>query len=364
MSWIELDRDSFLKAVKVMNLVPFRSGIPSSDYIRIRLAKKKMELAIASSVSGQSSVALPESMGEQDLFVDRRMFLPFCLAAEKRKGDFKLLLEEGKLHIHQGKRKAELALYAGKVQGYGKWRDINGLKEVKLEADLKTLLVAASSCATADPSLQHLNCVFMDGNLLLSSNQTMMLQGSGKGKNTDFPFPVGIIPLLGDSLVQGVGIENGMVILDCEVGYIEGTVAAPGAKKFPKKDILFNMKAAQKYPVLLTIKPKALAEAMAHLIEYLAGVKRDEWVLKIAEENGELYASAAISQGGFKERIKGEGFVKGCLIELPLETIKPVVDFIQTKEEEISIQSDESKKTPMLVHSKTVDLLIARIKRR
>src|SRR5208283_2190230 len=176
MNWVTIERDELVRAVEVLNLVPQRAGIPSSDYVRVLATKKGLEMSLASSVRG---IVRVEAKGfiVDEFFVDRRLFMPFVLAGKSWKGDFRTTFDEKGWLLRQGSRRAEFVLKSEKVGGYGNWTDRDGMKEVKLSEELRKLLLASFNCATADPSMPQLNCVYLGGRLVLATNSTVMFVG-------------------------------------------------------------------------------------------------------------------------------------------------------------------------------------------
>lgn len=360
--WIEVEKEKLIQAIKVLEIVPLRSGIPSSDYVSIIPEKKYMELALASSVSAVVRVDWKNLVTDNArMFIDRRLLIPFVMTGEKWKGNFQFSFQEGLLKVKQGSRQAELGLRTDAVNGYGSWRNLEGMKELKITEELRQLLIASNACSTADPALQHLNCVYVGGDFVVATNQTVMFLGTNKGKSkVKIPFPVGIIPLLGQGLVKGVIIEDSLVILDCECGYIQGTVSAVAQKEFPHQVIMKQMEKARTAPLLGKIPAGKLAKMLKRLSDYLVGVKREDWQLKLEFGEGKLKAKVRIRQGVFEEKLEVEGLTKEAEVEWPLELVRPVLDYMGENTEWVKVRVDEDKKTPYLISGGGVELLVAR----
>lgn len=362
-NWIEVEKLELLNAVQVLDMVPQRAGVPASDYVRVIARKKGLEFSLASSVSVVVRVKTSGRLVDTDepFFVDRRLFVPFVLTGKEWKGMFKMAMNGDRWEIRQGSRKAELALRSDKVEGYSNWPEYKGLKEVKLSEDLRRLLLVSSSCASADPSMQHLSCVYIGGRLVLASNQVVLFVGdSKKDGGLKFPFPIGVIPLLGSGLVKGVGVVGELVVLDCGCGFVEGTVSVPAQKSFPRRKIIEQVNTARKWPTIGRLPAEKLSKAITRLVGYLVGVKREDWVLKLELGSGKVRATVRVRQGNFEELMDAEDATKDAVVELPLELVLSVVEHIAGKSEKLRIRVDEKKKTPYLLTGGEVDLIIAR----
>jgi hypothetical protein len=363
MTWIEVEKVDLLNAVQVLDMVPQRSGVPASDYVQVIARKKEIELSLSSSVSAVVRIKTSAKLLDTDepFFVDRRLFVPFVLTGKEWKGLFKMAMNGDRWEIRQGSRRAELSIRFDKVVGYSKWPEYKGLKEVKLSEDLRRLLLVSSTCASADPSMQHLSCVYIGGRLVLASNQVVLFVGdSQKEDGLRFPFPVGVIPLLGSGLVKSVGVVGELAVLDCGCGFVEGTVSVPAQKSFPRKKIIEQVNAARKWPTIGRIPAEKLSKAITRLVGYLVGVKREDWVLRLEMGNGKVRSTVRVRQGNFEEVMDAEDSKEEALVELPLELILSVVEHIASKAEKLRIRVDEKRKTPYLLSGGGVDLIVAR----
>lgn len=362
MNWSEAEKKDFITAVDVLSLVPQRAGIPSSDFVKVTPKKNKIEMSLSSTVTGVVRVPLTRSLDtDKEFFVDKGLFQAYVQAGKNWKGNFKLASTEGKWHLRQGSRQAELAMRVEPVSGYGIWKERDKLKEIALSEELRKLLLASNHCSTADPALPHLNCVYIGGKLVLSTNLISLFVGVRQKEDAlRIPFPVGIIPLLGDSLVKAVGVENDRVILDCGCGYIEGTISAVAQKSFPKRDVVEKIKKGRMWPLLVKLPAEKLAKVLARLAGYLTNVKREDWVVEMSIANGVVKASVKVQQGTFEERLDFENEKVEGTIRWPLELAQAVVEYMAANGEIIKVRVDEEKNTPYLLSGGGVEMMIAR----
>jgi len=361
MNWAEVEKQQLLDAASILELVPQRAGVPSSDFVRVRHGKKYIEMSLSSVVNAVVRVAGKNLEEAKDFFVDRRLLIPFIQVGKGWKGDFKLGLEDSKWLLKQGSRTAELTMRMEPLGGYGSWREKAGLKEVKLSEELRKLLLVSQGCATADPSLPFLNCVYIGEKLVLATNGTLMFVGlRQKQDSLRFPFPIGVIPLISDSLVQAVGVEGDQVILDCGIGFIEGSVSAITRKDFPKKSIVERAQAAKAYPVLTKLPAERVARMLERLSGYLASVKREDLILRLEVGGEKVKAIVRVQQAKFEESIEVEDLKGEGTLDFPFDLVKPVLDYIAEHDEKITIRVDEKKKSPYLISGASVALLVAR----
>lgn len=365
MNWSEVTKEDLLHGVSVLGLVPQRAGVPSSDFIKMVPRKTSLEMSLSSVVTAVVRVPAPGFVAPADLkafFIDKGLFDAFVQSGKRWKGNFRLALDESKLYIRQGSRRAEFALRQEPLGGYGTWRVVgNGLREVKLSNSLKKLLVASSTCATADPSMPHLNCVYIGGHLVLSTNLISLFVGIRKKEDAlKIPFPVGIIPLLGGELVNSVGVEGDRVILDCGIGFIEGTVSAYAKKDFPHHSVVSSVKKGRAWPVFANLPAERLSKMFERLEGYLTTVKREDWAVTLELGNGRVKAIVKVQQGRFEEVMEVEDLAVEGSLSWPLQQVKPVVDYIASVSESMKVRVDEEKKTPYLLSGGGVEMMVAR----
>ncbi len=363
--WVDIDRDALINTVEVLDLVPQQAGIPTSDYIRFTLRKDSLEMALASVVVGMTRVPgkfAPFLPHVSEFFLDRRLFLPFILAGKKRKASFRMGFNPDNILVKQGSREALFAMNAEAVNGYGKWTDISTLKEIKLSQELRNMLLASIECATSDPSMPQLNCVYIGDTLVLASNQTVLFVGkSKKASGMKFPFPVAIVPLLGSVLVKGVGVEGDKVILDCGCGYLEGMVSAKTKTDFPRKTIESVVEKGSKWPLLANLPADRLHSMFGRFIGYLSGVRREDWLVKLEITGTVVKATVKINNGKFDESMTLDHPAKlDGTVEWPLDLVAPVIEYMAATGDAISVRTDQAKKTPYLLIGDTVELMVSR----
>lgn len=361
MNWTEAEKKDFIVAVDILSLIPQRTGIPSSDFVKVTPKKKSLEMALSSTVSGVVRMPISSSLESESFFIDRGLFQAFVQAGKSWKGNFKMAVTEGKWLLRQGSRRVDLSMRAESVGGYGEWRNRDSGKEIKLSEDLRKLLLASNHCSTADPALPHLNCVYIGGKLVLSTNLLSLFVGvRQKEDGLRIPFPVGVIPLLGDSLVKAVGVENDRVILDCGCGYIEGSISAVARKKFPKNDMVKKIQQGRGWPTIARLPAEKLAKVLSRLVGYLSNVKREDWMVEMTMADGFLKAVVKVQQAKFEEKVSLDDQKAEGVVRWPLDKVQMVVEYMASKGETIRVRVDEESNTPYLLSGGGVEMMVAR----
>lgn len=364
---IVVKRDDLINAAETLDMVPQKSGIPTSDYIRFTLQKDCLKLSLASTVLGM--VRVPGNFSQfvphvKEIFIDRRVFMPFVLAGKTRKPDFQFGFNTDNLFVRQGTRDAMFALSSGAVKGYGIWKDRSNMKEIKLSQEIKDMILASVDCATADPSMPELNCVLIGDMLMLASNKTVIFLGKQKkATGLNFPFPVSIIPFLHSAVVKGVGVDGDIVVLDCGVGYLEGTVSAVARKKFPRKNLEEIARLGANYPIMLKLPAARLLAMLERFIGYLSGVRREDWIVNLDIKGKTVRATVNLNAGKFDEVLEmDEPALKDSSLKWPLDAVTPVVKYMAgaTKDAEIVVRTDDAKQMPYFLIGETAELVISR----
>src|SRR6266404_9357298 len=82
----EIKREDLLAGLQILDMVPEKLGIPSSEFFWVRGKGSEVRFSVASYISGEIVI---KGKGEwpvhKDFFIDRRVFLPFVYAAREIK---------------------------------------------------------------------------------------------------------------------------------------------------------------------------------------------------------------------------------------------------------------------------------------
>lgn len=372
---LEIEKDDLIRAVEVIDRVPQRAGIPSSDYVYVKgTGGHRLTMALASDVVGRAWVNAKdgERVLETEYYLDRRLLVPFVLAGKERKAPFVWNeRSEAQVTISQGNRLATLEKKKLPLAGYGK-EDAGKektIRKVPISESLGELLAVAASCSTADPSTPHLNCVYAKGGWFTATNQVTLFGAEVKEKNLgEFALPPGLVNLLADGKWEHLllyGDTRVRVVYGGKAklyGYIEGTVVQDARRNFPKDKVRKQLEKAREWNSVLEVEGKLLGDVIGRLVTYLSGIRREDWVMRISVGPSYVKFSAKVGQGEFVERV-GFGKVKVQLagqIEWPLQVALPVLEYMGKRKGMVTVRVDEGNSSPYLIEGAGVQCLIAR----
>lgn len=358
----EIKSEQLAGAIEILDMVPQVGGIPSSDYLRITQKKYHLEMSLASSslvgVVRVAGVIMDEG---QEFYVDRKVFTPFVVVGKDSKTAFTSKVGEGTWTLKQGSRKAEFVLRYEEIGGYGKWLNKEMAQDFKVPEAMKKLLMAASRCASADPSFPALNCVYLDGQSVLASNMTIVFAATLKSRSSlNFPFPPAVVPLLSHKSVESIGIDGDRVIVACRYGHLAGAVSADAKKGFPVKGVYTQMEKAKTWPVLVKLPIAPLNAMIERMATYLSAMESEKTHLRIDIAKGQMAMTVKVGYGRFVERDFGKNYKNEAVLDWPLQLVRPVLAYVAENDKELTVRADEKRKTPYLLSGASVDLLVAR----
>lgn len=369
MTW-SVGRDAFLELCEVMDLVPSRPGIHSSEYFCVDSKKGSPTFAIASEVTGN---VLINGNGRwpmvKPFYLDRRVFLPFVFAAKDlTDAPFVFSRKKKELIVRQGSRKAVFTSQE-KVDGYGQPPQAEMASTLELGDKLRGLIYCARDCAADDPVTPQLNCVYIQPNShsvsVLATNQKILFRGAGiaKGKiKHAVPFPLYLVRLLGSDKLKEVQWYKKYVALVFRHGKIWQAVSAKALRDFPVKPIRQHMeKTAQGNPVL-QVSSKKLSRALNRLCVYLSAVRRQDWSLLLIGKKGtrKLLVRSVAAGSVFNERVRlKKPLPLDLKLEWPLAMMEPVFQFLSGMQDTVlEVRCD--KKGRSYMKARGVELVIPR----
>jgi hypothetical protein len=350
-----IEKDKLIPVLETLDLIPTRPGIPASQYVWLNWKDGKLHMAAASEVSGEVWLKGSGTFPKKSYFVDRRLFFPFLMAGKKMKSKspFEFSMTGERLVIRQGKRKAFFDPLPV-VSGYGVPTTGNGT-ELKFDQNLYDLIRCAKECATGDPSVPHLNCVYINpkkgGVDVLATNQIIIQQGLPTAKvllDKALPFPLFLVNLLNNEHIKKIVWRQKEILLDFGHGTIWQTVSASATKDFPVKGIADRVEQSKTLPEAFRIDCHQLGIVVARLGVYLGAVRRQDWLLSITGQAGgtELVLEVKVPQGEFREKLKtSKPLASAVTVEWPLEFLLPIFDFIgRTEKGDLAVRYQETRK--------------------
>jgi hypothetical protein len=350
----EIRRSKLIAGLDLLNLIPEKVGLSSSEFVHIYGHGETITLSVASYIMGEITLT-GKGKWKGDYFIDRRVLLPFVYASKelKNKNTFQFEAKKYQLIVKHGSRKAVLDSQKD-VSGYGNLRKVlkEEESEIPINDDLKELLTCGANCAVSDAIVPHLNCVYVAKGSVVetfaASDKVFYLGlGDSKGKvKSSIPFPLFLINLLKEPTLQKISWRGKYIVLKFEKGIIWQSISQEALKKFPLKDIRLHAKRANVLPVSLVVSGRRFSKLMLRLGYYLQAVRRRDWVVRIKGSKGSttLYISTNIPGVRFDEKISiVDKLKKNVKVEWPLDVLEPVFAFLaqKTKKQGLVVRIDE-----------------------
>lgn len=356
----QIRRDRLIKGLQLLDLIPEKVGLSSSEFFWIRGRGDKVTFAVASYIMGEVQViGHGEWPVKGDYFIDRRVFLPFVYASKeiKNRHTFKFTAKKDQLIVRHGSRKA-VFISQKDVQGYGNLKSILRKESttIPISQDLKALLLCGRKCAIADDIVPHLNCVFVSK--LTKSveayavSDRIFFLGTGaikeKGLKSSIPFPLFLIDLLTDPTLKEVSWRGKYILFKFKRGLIWQSISTEALKKFPIDEIRNHAIEAEQIRPLFTTSSRRLSKLMMRLGYYLQAAGKRDWVVRIRGKKGtnSLLLSTNIPGVKFNERISVMKFLrKDVDIIWPLDALGPVFQFLSLKTKKLGLVVRVGKNT-------------------
>lgn len=183
----------------------------------------------------------------------------------------------------------------------------------------------------------------------MATNQQLVYSAKTKvviSTKDSIPFPLFLVPFLGDERLVSVMWEKRFVALRFPTGMIWQSVNTKARKEFPADAIREHMKGIDKHPLMFEVDAKRLGKIVARILGYLSAVRRQDWVLDLSGKRGErrIYLSSAVPQCTFREKVR---LIAPCehdfRISWPLDMLGPVFEFLTAKDKgDITVRSQKT----------------------
>ena len=146
-----LPKKAIEDAMQLLDSVPARNGITSSEYIKTELKDPKhLRMQLSSEMSGDAVIPLPSSRKlKTPLYLDRRMLIPFVSAGKDMKSDtYEFIVDKNSVTVKHGPRTA-LLTSNNSASGYEKIPDFKTGLSIELLAVAITRSIGAASTRKA-----------------------------------------------------------------------------------------------------------------------------------------------------------------------------------------------------------------------
>lgn len=338
--------DALLEAVSILDRVPTRTGIASSEFVRLVSKKGMLHLSLASDLVGNAKVPI-EDPQDFTFFVERRLLFPFLSPSKGRNKPFTLSLDGDGLQIQEGRRKGRYGAVDAQ-KGYSSGVP-DGEKEVKISDTLKEELRLAAKYASVDQLAPELACVWLDAkrNGVYATNKFSVFFAETEVKSTG-PLPGSFPELLSGSTSVMVSAEGARILFPS--GWLSQSFNEKALKEFPRKSIDASLEAAKGWKSRLKIQAGKLMDALTRLGGYVAGASSDETVINVVCRKGDavLDLVSQATQATFKEAIKMPEPQKADWSAIwLLPSIRPFLEACDPKAE-LTVRWDED--SPYLFH--------------
>lgn len=345
-----IDVENLIQRLEILEKVPARLGVPSSEFYKIEnLGNGKTRWSISSEATG---LVIIQGKGEwphpKSFHLDRRMMVPFVLAAKEigRKAPFKFQLQGKQLLVWQGRRRAEFSA-TSQVEGYA-GRSAGTLNDrMAVTEHVKSLIHCARNCASSDSLNPEMNCVYIQptkrGVDILATNETIMYRARAKTQvvKEAVPFPTFLVTLLGSDDLKAIEWKRKLVALRYSGAEIWQSVSAKALRGFPKEMVEKYIAEGAKQPPAFVVASRKFSRVVGRLALYLQAVRRADWVLTVKGWKGKdrILLESQIANSKFKESLHVDGVLQENFeISWPLEMILPVYEFIAKKNKEIPLE--------------------------
>jgi hypothetical protein len=379
---ISIETQVLTDAVDFLEQIPSQQGIPSAQFVRVRASKKnnKLFFTLAALVTGETVVRYtgPRLKLKRELCLDRRLLFPFIAVAKflKSKAKFEVEVDKSTVKIRHGRRAAKLESTAD-VVGYSTFpgKKQHGYASLPVASRTLKLLRCASACASADPSIPHLNCVFIRKSgegvaLILSSNEITMYKtvlGDDTKIADSIAFPLALVPFLRTEGLKQILWRKDCALLSFSVGWVWQTISAQAKVKFPADFIVKCMHTwRHSLPPVFSVSCQQLSDVAARLSQYLASVRRLDWALEVRGREGEkkLKLVSTLPQCCFTETLFVEKPLREdvCLF-WPLHVLMPVFEFLGTefKKKNLFVHTSDSDKDPYILRVGDVEFAVVKL---
>lgn len=336
MAWI-IEKNKMLEALSVLDLIP-QTGIPSSEFVRITRDTRGATLwSLCGTASADARVVgKGEWPYKKPFYINRRALLPFVQAVLNTKKPFEFSKLGKTLLLRQGKRKARFSMQT-EVSGYG-FSKKQKAREIMLSPGAKNLIFTAHQCATEDPIVPQLNCVYVERNskhvdIMATNQKIVFLARTSKKKSRlrKIIFPLFLVELLNKGNPDKIFYDDKYMAFQFPSTVIVQPLPRKAQNSFPIKSIVELFSDVEKYPVLFRADCANFSKVVERLSSYLVSVAKQNWVLRLSGNAAakELILSSHLPMGSFKEYAHVKEIREDFILQWPLDMMLPIFEYIK-----------------------------------
>lgn len=364
----QVPKEALETVVALLENIPARNKVKSSEFIKVsKQGKDGASFHLSSVLGGKAALRTGEPFPfENDLFLDRRLFVPFVAGGkESKSSDYIFIGNESTLTVKHGHRKA-VYTYAIAIPGYEEPTNLEKANVVAIGKKWTSIIDCAENCATDDPITPSLNCVYVmqTGKHVeaMSSNQRLVFYGRAEADKkpfADIAFPLGLVGALRSEGAAKLTWTNKVAIVEFPKGKIWQAVKTAARKTFPHKDIRALVSAAVKDPCVCTIVSNGFVKAADRLAGYVTALDSADLALEIHLTKGskKVRLVSGVADSKFDELIYSLSEAKEDLVlEWPLVQVMPIILFAK---DEGNIRMHVSKTGASCFATKNLTLVVA-----
>lgn len=303
---MRIEADSLIEALDAISLIPSRSGVAQSEFVKIVQSKGTVRFYLASEIFGMTEVKGDKAEPAWTHYADRASLMPFVKASKDlgKLSPFEFVSHKnGVLTVRQGRRKADFAKI-DPIAGYVETVSIE-TRPLKLTSEQKSYLTLASRYASVDPTISHLNCIYMSkGKALLASNDVAVAMVSDKVLPVSVAIPSQLIAALSSEYSKTLYANQEISFLRISCGWLAQTPNEK-TKSFPKVVIAGAFADAKKYSLRVAFSGRKLLAALKRLETYISMVVKRDFIVTVSGFKGErkIQLVCKAPQGTFQESI-------------------------------------------------------------
>lgn len=361
---MKINNQKIVEAIKVLDLVPIKPGIPSSEFIKVEGNKTSITMSLASEVSGVVSVPITEPWKlKEPFFIDRKILTPFVSAGAKSKEiSISVTKEDDSMTMKIKNGRRSLTLSNGvTTAGYITIPKENVI-QLKIKEELKKVLECAKYFGPADNTLPQLECVFVaDDGTVMASCDTLIFHAKSEETNKTVHIPLASVGLLTSSEVKSIGISKSSLVIGFDCGTLIQAFPNRVKKEFPVKRIAQCIVEGELLAKVGTFSAEKMLIIFQRFGKYLASIKDKVVYFKGDKLDGSVHIRSEAGNASFAEVIRKDvKILKDFYFELPLDAVSSFITYAAEHKQTITVRFDLKGKSPYYLSTKDMTLVVAR----
>lgn len=302
---MKINAKELKQALRTVGMIPSRTGVTSSEYIRIKNRDSLLTLSLASEAIGRGTAKTDDAKSWM-FYADRKLLDTFV----SNVGDDSEITFSATPKGMQVRARRRSATFqpVSPASGYGDMVKL-GLEKaapVTLDDEQRAAVALALKYAPPDTAAPNLSCVYLAGDHVLASNGYITFAASAKIGARSIALPVFYSQLLQEPSLARLLVLKGQ---GCCFEFSNGKIFQPlnqEAESFPHAAVLSHLEKGAKQKERITADATVLAEALTRMGKFVGSTDERDAVIAAAVRKGETYCtlSLAASQCEVKEQVK------------------------------------------------------------